>query len=44
MKKPRATEQSLQWQWQNNRPAFLTWAVLRLLVLLVLIRSAINGL
>lgn len=44
MKKPRATEQSLQWQWQNNRPAFLTWAVLRLLVLLVLIRSAVNGL
>lgn len=31
-------------QWIRNRSAFLTWVVLHLLVVLILIRSAMNGL
>lgn len=30
-------------QWNNNRPAFLTWLLLRLIVLAVLIRAAMQG-
>ena len=33
----------LRWQWENNRPAFLTWFLLRLIVLAVLIRSLMLG-
>ena len=34
----------LSQQWKHNRAAFVTWVVLRLLVVLILIRSAMNGL
>lgn len=32
-----------RWQWAHNRPAFLTWLLLRLVVLAVMIRSATQG-
>ena len=34
----------LSQQWKHNRAAFVTWVVLRLLVVLILIRSAMIGL
>ena len=34
---------SFRWQWEHNRPAFLTWLSLRLVVLAVLVRSATQG-
>ena len=34
---------SFRWQWEHNRPAFLTWLALRLVVLAVLVRSATQG-
>ena len=40
--KEKRSEQ-LRWQWENNRPAFLTWFLLRLIVLAVLIRSVMLG-
>lgn len=33
----------LRWQWENNRPAFLTWLLLRLIVLAALVRAAMQG-
>ena len=35
--------EQFRWQWDNNRPAFLTWFLLRLIVLAVLIRSVMLG-
>ena len=35
--------EQLRWQWKSNRPAFLTWLLLRLVVLAVLIRSVMLG-
>lgn len=35
--------EQLRWQWENNRPAFLTWLLLRLIVLAALIRAAMQG-
>lgn len=32
-----------RWQWKHNRAAFVTWLLLRLFVLAVMIRSALNG-
>ena len=32
-----------RWQWKNNRPVFLTWLLLRLIVLAALIRAATQG-
>ena len=40
--KEKRSEQ-FRWQWENNRPAFLTWLLLRLIVLAVLIRSVMLG-
>ena len=40
--KEKRSEQ-LRWQWENNRPAFLTWLLLRLIVLAALIRAAKQG-
>ena len=40
--KEKRSEQ-FRWQWENNRPAFLTWFLLRLIVLAVLIRSVMLG-
>ena len=40
--KEKRSEQ-FRWQWDNNRPAFLTWFLLRLIVLAVLIRSVMLG-
>ena len=45
MRKTNAARLRSVWrsQWRHNRPAFLTWLFLRLLVLLVLLRSAMLG-
>ena len=40
--KEKRSEQ-FRWQWENKRPAFLTWFLLRLIVLAVLIRSVMLG-
>lgn len=40
--KEKRSEQ-LRWQWENNRPAFLTWLLLRLIVLAALVRAAMQG-
>ena len=40
--KEKRSEQ-LHWQWENNRPAFLTWLLLRLIVLAALVRAAMQG-
>ena len=39
----KAAEDSLRWQWKNNRAAFVTWLLLRLLVLAAMIYSAVQG-
>lgn len=36
-------QDSFRWQWEHNHAAFLTWLLLRLVVLAVLIRSAMQG-
>lgn len=33
----------LLWQWKNNRPVFLTWLLLRLIVLAVMVRAGMQG-
>ena len=40
--KEKRSEQ-LRWQWENNRPAFLTWLLLRFIVLAAMIRAAMQG-
>lgn len=39
----KAAEDSLRWQWKNNRAAFVTWLLLRLLVLAAMVYSAVQG-
>ena len=34
---------ALRWQWRHNRAPFVVWLVLRFLVLIVLVRSAMQG-
>lgn len=34
---------ALRWQWRHNRAPFVTWLVLRFLVLVALVRSAMQG-
>jgi hypothetical protein len=39
----KAAEDSLRWQWKNNRAAFVTWLLLWLLVLAAMVYSAVQG-
>ena len=34
---------NFRWQWEHNRAAFITWLLLRLSVLAVMIRAAMQG-
>lgn len=42
--KKRREQDSLSWHWRHNRAALLVWLVLRLLVIAIMVRSAMNGL